>query len=396
MQEQEFDVVVIGGGLVGISLVAALDGSGLRIALVDAAPAPPGPARPADPDLPKDWDVRVYAINPGSERFLTSIGAWPGASDRIAPVLGMRVRGDASGGRIDFDAREAGTAHLACIVESRLLMQALGERLDAMHDLFRWRCAGAQFELEDRRALLHLDNGTVLHARLLVGADGARSWLRAQAGIAASVKPYGQTAVVANFTCAKPHAGLAWQWFRPDGVLALLPLPGRRCSMVWSANAALADELMALDAGQLASRVTQAAGETLGPLEVLTDPAAFPLQLVRVSSLVQPRLALVGDAAHNLHPLAGQGVNLGFQDAQELARVLRDRGACHDVGQHRLLRAYERARREDILAMTLATDGLQRLFGHSAAPLRWIRNGGLTLVDRALPLKRLLIRQALG
>ncbi len=392
MQVHAYDVLVIGAGLVGSSLVAALDGSGLRVAQLD-----PGlPPAPTPAGHPSDWDARVYATSPGSERFLTSIGAWPGAADRIAVVRGMRVFGDAAGGRIEFDAREAGTAHLASIVENRLLVQALTARLASMDDTAMYRSAGAGLHTEDAHAIVHLEDGNVLHARLVVGADGAGSWVRTQSGIRASARPYGQTAVVANFACTRAHRDVAWQWFRPDGVLAMLPMPGRRCSMVWSTRPELAVEMMALDAGNLAARVQEAAGDALGELETITPPMAFPLELVRVDRLIQPRIALVGDAAHRLHPLAGQGVNLGFQDAQELARVLRERGACADVGQYRLLRRYERARREAILAMTLATDGLQRLFSHPGLPFKWMRNGGLTLVDRALPLKRLLIRQALG
>ena len=189
--------------------------------------------------------------------------------------------------------------------------------------------------------------------------------------------------------------GTAFQWFRADGVLALLPLPGNRTSLVWSVEQPLADELMATPEA-LGSRVGEATGHRLGRLEVITPPAAFPLRLARVERLVLPRLALVGDAAHNLHPLAGQGVNLGFQDARDLAQVLRDRGGCGDVGELRLLRRYERARREDVLAMTVVTDGLKRLFNNRLPPLSWLRNRGLNLVDRASPLKHLLIQRALG
>jgi len=389
VQTQEFDVVVVGGGLVGSSLVAALAGAGLRVARVDATEEAPGICQD------QAWDVRVFAISPGSEHFLTSIGAWPRDVTRIAPVRAMRVSGDA-GGRIEFDARDAGAAHLASIVENRVLLAALCEQLSRQADLATFRGVAANVTCGNDFAELSLADGTQLRARLLVGADGARSWLREQSGIAASVRPYQQSAVVANFACSLPHRDVAWQWFRADGVLALLPLPGQRCSMVWSATQEVAAELMTLDAEKLAARVAEAAGETLGAMETITAPASFPLRLVQVEALIRPRLALVGDAAHNLHPLAGQGVNVGFRDARELARVLRERGACSDVGEYRLLRRYERARREDILAMTLATDGLQRLFGHSGRPLRWMRNGGLALVNQALPLKRLLIRQAFG
>jgi ubiquinone biosynthesis UbiH/UbiF/VisC/COQ6 family hydroxylase len=255
-------------------------------------------------------------------------------------------------------------------------------------------CAAVQWG--GQTAQLTLSDGTILQARLLVAADGGDSWLRAQAEIDSTVRPYDQMAVVANFSCEQPHRGTAHQWFRRDGVLALLPLPGPHASMVWSARLDLAQALLAMAPAELCAQVEQASEGVLGKLELITPAVGFPLRLIRVARLVQPRLALVGDAAHNLHPLAGQGVNLGFQDAQQLAQVLRTRGACQDVGELRLLRRYERARREDILAMTLATDGLQRLFSFQARPLSLARNLGLLLVDRAPLVKHALVRHALG
>jgi ubiquinone biosynthesis UbiH/UbiF/VisC/COQ6 family hydroxylase len=387
-QIEHFDVVVVGAGLVGLALVRALRGSGLAVALVDRAPQPA--PLPSDPP---GWDTRVYAISPGTATFLAGLGAWP-ESLRIAPVTGMEVVGDA-GGRLHFDAQEARSARLASIVESRLLADALWRGLDQSEVSVILGAQPVALELEER-AVLRLLGGGQLDANLIVAADGAHSWVRTHAGLRASVSAYGQTAVVANFACTLDHGGVAFQWFRTDGVLALLPLPGNRCSLVWSAQQVLAEELLALPADGLAQRVTEATGGRLGTLEVITPAAGFPLQLVTVSDLVAPRLALVGDAAHNLHPLAGQGVNLGFQDARELAAVLRDRGACRDVGEHRLLRRYERARREDTLAMTVATDGLKHLFGAQQGALSWLRNRGLSLVDRATAVKRLLATHALG
>ena len=389
MLDPDFDVVVVGGGLVGLSLACALRNSGLRIALVDRAPPPPCSADALD------WDVRVYAVSPGSEAFLLGCGAWP-KSARKAPVFWMEVFGDAAGSRLAFDAHQARVVHLAQVVENRLLLDALWQRVhDSGVRIFApARCTAATFE--DDAAQLSLAGQEPLRARLLVAADGAQSWLRAQAGIEAQVTRYRHTAVVANFACERAHRGIALQWFRPDGVLALLPLPGNRCSMVWSAEEGLAGDLMTAGGEALAQHVAEASGHRLGRLEQITAPAAFPLQLVRVRQMVRPRLALVGDAAHNLHPLAGQGVNLGFQDARELARVLLQRGACRDAGEYRLLRRYERARREDVLAMTWVTHGLQRLFDDPSPPLSWIRNRGLSLMDRAGPLKQLLVRRALG
>jgi 2-octaprenylphenol hydroxylase len=387
-QGDEFDVIIVGAGLVGLALARALRGAGLRLALVDRV------ARPAAlPAEPEGWDQRVYAISPGSEAFLAAQGAWPGPT-RVARVAGMQVSGDA-GGHIAFDAQEARTTHLASIVEGRVLLDALWQGLaeQGVALLMAAQCSDLQF---DAAARLALDDGRVLRAKLVVAADGAHSWVRTQAGIPAAVSPYAQTAVVANFACQRAHRGVAFQWFRRDGVLALLPLPGNRCSLVWSAEEGLAAELLALAPQALAERVREASAGVLGELELITPAAGFALQLVKVRELVRHRLALVGDAAHNLHPLAGQGVNVGFQDARVLADVLRERGSCPDVGEHRLLRRYERSRREDILAMTLATDGLKKLFAADSQALSWLRNRGLTLVHGVAPLKRRLIAHALG
>jgi ubiquinone biosynthesis UbiH/UbiF/VisC/COQ6 family hydroxylase len=388
----QFDVAIIGAGLVGLSLARALGGSGLTLALVDRAPTPP-----PDAPQPGGWDVRVYAVSPGSEAFLARNGAWPDvAPERIAAVVEMQVFGDAPGSRIVFEAYDAHVERLASIVENRELVAALWRVLRTQPDLTVLApavCESVTFGTD--AAQLTLADGSRLQARLLVAADGQDSWLRTQAGIATRIQPYLQSAVVANFACEQPPEGIAFQWFRADGVLALLPLPGNRTSLVWSVEQPLADELMATPEA-LGSRVGEATGHRLGKLDVITPPAAFPLRLARVERLVLPRLALIGDAAHNLHPLAGQGVNLGFQDAQALAQVLRDRGGCGDVGELRLLRRYERARREEVLAMTVVTDGLKRLFNNRLPPLAWLRNRGLNLVDRASPLKQRLIQRALG
>ncbi len=385
----DFDCVIVGGGLVGLSLARALAGSGLRLAVVDGS-------RPAALAV-DSWDPRVYAISPASEAFLRSLGAWPQCTERLTPVTQMRVFGDRVGSELSFSAYEAHVARLATIVESSALVTALHSVLHCQPDLTLFSPARCATVLWGRDcADLRLDSGETLRARLLVAADGADSWLRGQAGIPAAVTSYGQTAVVANFSIERPHHGTAFQWFRTDGVLALLPLPGDRVSLVWSAQQELADRLLSVDAADLAAEVSAASRGVLGRLGVITLPAAFPLRLTRVRRLVASRLALVGDAAHNFHPLAGQGVNLGFQDARELASVLVARGQQQDAGSLPLLRRYERARREPILAMTAATHGLQRLFNNSVTPLAWLRNQGLDLTDRLAPIKSLLVRHALG
>lgn len=386
----QFDVVIVGGGLVGLSLARALAGAGLRLGLVErdlVAPASPSGI----------WDARVFAISPASEQFLRELGAWPRDVQRAAPITQMRIFGDRPGSELSFSAYDSHVPHLATIAENSALVAALRQALQGQEGLTQIASTGCRtVQFESRRALLVLESGDSLEARLLVAADGGDSWLRAQAGIVHSQTDYEQTAVVANFTTGCPHRGSAFQWFRNDGVLALLPLPGERASMVWSAEHALAERLLHLPASELCAEVEAASAGVLGALSLITPAAGFPLRLIRVERLVAPRLALVGDAAHNLHPLAGQGVNLGFQDARELAAVLATRGPELDPGSFALLRRYERARREDILAMTAVTHGLQRLFNNSIAPLGWLRNRGLELSDRLAPLKRLLVSHALG
>ena len=386
------DVVVVGGGLVGAALALALCRTHLQVAIVE--PQPPAPAPPDG----EAWDSRIYAISPGSASFLEGCGAWQRLpAERIARVEAMHVFGDEPGARLQFSAYDCGLRELAFIVENGRLHCALWNELqqaDNVTILPPARCE--RLERESAAAELALSDGTVVRARLIVGADGADSWVRTAAGIAAHPEPYGQLGVVANLATGKPHHGIAHQWFRRDGVLALLPLPGERVSMVWSTAEAHGHDLASLAPDALALEVELASQGVLGPLRVVTPPAMFPLRLQRVSRLIAPRLALVGDAAHNVHPLAGQGVNLGFRDARELVRVLAGRGAQIDCGDYFLLRRYERARREDILGMQLATDGLQKLFASEQVWLGKARNAGLKLANLPTPLKRWLVQRAVA
>lgn len=385
-----FDVAIVGAGLVGMGLAAALRPSGLRVQLIDSAPIP----------TPRndEWDTRIYAISPGSRRFLRQCGAWDRMRlERICRVEGMRVRGDAMGAEIAFSAYQAGLAELCFIVESRELQRALASEIGAHDEIeTRFHASPTALDFSPDHARLIFANGDEVWAKLVVGADGADSFVRSAAGIGAKARDYRQIGVVANFDTERPHLGTAHQWFQREGVLALLPLPGNRVSMVWSTSDANAKRLLEADPESLAAEVTAASAGALGTLRMITPVAGFPLRMQRVAELVRSRLALIGDAAHCVHPLAGQGVNLGFQDACLLADTLIARGMRDDCGDFRLLRRYARARSEPIATMQLTTDMLQRLFNSDLPGLGMVRNAGLALTNRMTPIKKMLVEHALS
>lgn len=382
----DFDVAVVGGGLAGAALARALRGAPLAL-IAEERPAVQDPG----------FDSRVYAISPGNARFLGELQAWSRLPEgRATPVHVMRVYGDDGGSVLEFDAYRAGASELAWIVEDGLLQAALWQGLELQDRLELFAPAVCErIEISAGAVRLALHDGRTVSARLVVGADGARSLVREQAGIAAEERPYGQVAVVANFACERPHRHVALQWFQGGPVLALLPLPGNHVSMVWSTTQNDAARLLALEPEALALEVAQASRHALGELAVVTPARGFPLRRLSAERMVASRLALVGDAAHVVHPLAGQGANLGFQDVRELARVLAAREPFRDPGELRLLRRYERARAEDLLAMRGAVHGLFCLFDAHFAPLAWLRNAGLGLTNRLPGVKNLLMRQAM-
>lgn len=383
----KFDVVVVGGGLAGASLAVALRGSGLRIGLIEHAP----------PVAVKEsgFDQRIYAISPASRRFLDEIGLWTLIDhERVQPVHEMDILGDGNG-RLRFDAYASGLDALAWIVESSAMRFELWETLKRQHNvelLVPAQCSA--LEITDEEARLTLDDGRVVRASLVVGADGGRSWVRTQCGMSATSRSYDERGVVANFACENDHHGVAYQWFRDEAVLAWLPLPGRRISMVWSAPEALATELMALDGAELAQRVAQAGEHRLGRLTLESEPAAFPLRFMHVPECVRPRVALIGDAARAIHPLSGHGINLGFQDAATLAHNLGALPSWRDPGELALLRRYARSRAEESQVLQRSTDILNRLFKSPNPLLRALRNHGMNLTDRMPVVRDALVRYA--
>ncbi|MGH8678602.1 MAG: UbiH/UbiF family hydroxylase [Burkholderiales bacterium] len=385
-----FDVAIVGGAMVGGSLAAALADSGLEVALIDPRSAPPGSSR--------DLDLRVYALRPASRAFLERCGIWRHIDTaRIAPVYEIAVFGDDGVSRLTFDAYRAGIRELAVIAEDSQLQSATHAALNEKTLVTRLpgrTCANARWD--DEGVTIELDDGQQVNARLAVAADGSESRLRELGGIGTEIWPYHEHGVVANFQVEQSHHGVAYQWFRDDGILALLPLPGDQVSMVWSTADAHADELLNLDPDKLAARVMLAAGKALGELKATGAAAGFALRRMRAKSIVGHCLALVGDAAHNVHPLAGQGLNLGLADAEVLAGVISSRAPGEQAGSRALLARYRRARAEEIAAMAYTTDGLHRLFASQLPGIAWLRNTGLRLTDNLPTLKRLLVKHAAG
>lgn len=396
-----FDVLIIGGGSVGTSLAAAIRSAGLNVGLVESQPA-----KPASSSLA--WDSRIFAISSGSAAFLQRCDAWQHLDlARVQAVEQMCVWGD-EGAVLDFSAYQMGVPELAFILENRALQEAIWQQAigrvstdQSKLTLFQpARCEHLHWTEE--AAHLTLQDGRILQAKLIVGADGADSWVRQQAGIVVNPTSYQQHGVVANFMAEKSHRGTAFQWFQPDGILALLPLPqnnapqGDNVSMVWSVSLQKSAHLLQLSEQALCDEIAAASNYKLGALHLLNKPSAFPLRRLYVPQTVKPRLALIGDAAHNIHPLAGQGINLGFGDAQQLAQVLLQRGAEQDCGNIHLLRRYERARKEDVTAMIVATDMLKKLFNNDHPLLRIARNSGLAFTNRMTPLKKMLARHAMN
>jgi ubiquinone biosynthesis UbiH/UbiF/VisC/COQ6 family hydroxylase len=390
---REFDVLVVGGGLVGMSCALALSRQGLSVGLLESKPYSETPQTSISG---QDWDSRIYAISPANADWLASMGVWQHVdTGRICPIAQMQIFGDADSSHLQFDASEAYIDHLGFIVESCQLEQVLLAALSKSDVSLMTGVAPQSSVFYENHAEIHLADQRRLKARLLVAADGASSWLRNQAGIAISTYDYHQMGVVANFETELPHHNVAYQWFGDDGILAWLPLPGNRMSMVWSAHEKFARDMLELQAEALSEKVSQQGNMELGALKLLTGARAFPLRQQTATTLVKPMLVLVGDAAHTIHPLAGQGVNLGFRDVKVLAETLRNRSQQQSCGDLMLLRRYERARKLDLMEMQCVTKGLSGLFSHSGTVVRKLRNWGLGLTDRQAKVKKYLMNQAI-
>lgn len=390
---QSYDVLILGGGMVGLTLACALGQStALRIAVIEAY-------EPGDVTAGDDYELRVSAISRGSQQVFMNLNAWDGMKRRrVSPYEHMHVWDSTGDGKIHFDAADLGIDALGHIVENKVTQAALLEQLKTLQQV-DWLCP-LKVESIDYQATgssVTLDNGRIMKTRLLVGADGASSRVREAAGIELETAPYQQKGVVCVVESTKHHDYTAWQRFLPVGPLAFLPLGDGRCSIVWSAEDAEADRLVAMDEAAFCRELEDAFEYTLGAVKSVGPRAAFPLIRRHAKAYVKPGLALIGDAAHTIHPLAGQGVNLGILDAASLAQVITEAVIQRkDFADLKTLRKYERWRRGENTLMMFSMSGFKNLFSNDRAELSLLRNFGLNLVDGLGPVKHGFMRRAMG
>ena len=390
---QSVDVAIVGGGMVGLAVACGLQGCGLRVAVLEQNPPQPLPES-APPAL------RVSAINAASEKLLTRLGVWSSiVANRASCYHGMEVWDKDSFGRIAFDDRSMGYSHLGHIIENDVIHQALWQRAQQCQDVTLMAPAGVQqVAWGENEAFLTLKDGGMLTARLVVGADGANSWLREKADIALTSWDYRHHALVATIRTDEPHEAVARQVFHGDGILAFLPLSDPHlCSIVWSLPPLEAASMQEATEEAFNQALDMAFDNRLGLCHLESERLVFPLTGRYARQFAAHRLALVGDAAHTIHPLAGQGVNLGFMDAAELVNELkRLHGAGKDIGQHLYLRRYERSRKHSAGVMLASMQGFRELFAGTHPAKKLLRDLGLKLADTLPGVKPQLIRQAMG
>ncbi len=389
----EFDVLIIGGGLVGASLACALGQAGVRTCVVEASPL--------GGDQQSGYDERSIALAQGSQRIFAGLGLWSALQPEACPIHTIHVSDRGHYGFTRLRREQEGVAALGYVATARVLGKVLVEglqRLDAVQVLapaqlraFHIDADAVHADIEHRGETLRCTAG------LLVAADGAQSAVRRQLGIETTRRDYEQTAIIANVSTDKPHNNVAFERFTDSGPLALLPMTGARSALVWTVRADQSEEVMALDDAAFLERLQQRFGYRLGRFTRVGSRNAFPLQLLQASESVRPRLALIGNAVHTLHPIAGQGFNLGLRDVAALVDVILDaRRSGQDIGSLALLQRYADWRQADQRRVALFTDSMVRLFGQSLPPVAWLRDAGMLALDACPPAKRWFGRMTMG
>ena len=389
-RESSADVLIVGGGLVGLTLAVALGGAGASVAVIER--------QRRETVTAARHDGRSSAIAAGSQRVLAALGLWRGLADAAGRINEIRVTDGASPLFLHYDHRDVGAGPLGYIVENTALRRVLSRAVAAVPSVrVHWQSQIAALDRAGATATARLDDGAIVHAPLVIAADGRDSPVREAAGIGVVAWRYPQVGIVCTVAHERPHRGIAQEHFLPAGPFAILPMTGDRSSIVWTEHADLAPALMALDETEFIAELGRRFGDHLGAIEVVGDRFSYPLSLVHAERYTAPRLALAGDAAHGIHPIAGQGLNMGLRDVAALAEVIIDaRRLGLDPGAMSVLARYQRWRRFDNLAMIAATDALNRLFSNDVGPIRLARDLGLAAVNRAPPLKRLFMRHAMG
>ena len=389
MQDQQTDIIIVGAGMVGSAAALSFAQAGFTVTLLEAH------------ELPQwsdaEFNLRVCAISAASERLLNNIGVWQQILDsRVSPYEHMHVW-DADGS-LDFDAADSGQAYLGYIVENNLINASLiGQCQSESRIRLLTASRLSTMTWADDCVHITLENGDHISSRLLVAADGGHSQLRRLSGIESSHHDYQQTGIVARVRTSLPHENTAWQRFLASGPLALLPLSDGSCSIVWSADRTRAEELLSLNDAEFSAQLADAFEHRLGDVEILSPRAGFPLVLANARTYVKDRIVLLGDAAHRVHPLAGQGVNLGFQDVTELtATLVEAAGNGRDIADPLYLRRYARSRRAEVSLMLAGMDGIQRIFTSNHPLVQKSRRFVMKMIDHAPPVKQLLVDRALG
>ncbi|WP_444996178.1 UbiH/UbiF/VisC/COQ6 family ubiquinone biosynthesis hydroxylase [Aliikangiella sp. IMCC44359] len=401
--QAKLDIIIVGGGMVGLAMAAALSGTNLKIGVVEKLNFDLLTSQnylSSETPLAEEFDTRVSAISPANQVYLSHLDVWSKIPlSRIANYEQMHVWDGDGSGEITFDAAEMAKPYLGAIVENQALRAALFHRLSMANNVkFFVNQQIKHITTWQDRIDIELDNQSILSAQLLIGADGAQSAVCKQLAIGGSRVPYAQQAFVANVRTEKKHQNTAWQRFTQYGPVAFLPLPQPDlCSIVWSIDSAKAAQLSLLGRDEFAERLAVAFESKLGKVELLTEFQSFPLIKRHSSCYLAPRCALIGDAAHTIHPLAGQGVNLGFQDVARLSQQIHEQLSYgRDFGLIANLRAFERERKAQNYMMQNAMSGFKWLFGKQILPVTLLRNYTMSVFDRNLFIKKILMSHAMG
>ena len=402
-QIRSVDVVVVGGGIAGKACALGMAQLGLHTLEI----APDLAQIVASPQGTQ-WGQRIYAFSPSTQKLLARLQIWDALDhNRLQVVRDMRIYGDRGekNDQLHLSAFEAGTPQLAWIGESNLIEHTLDQASRFQNKLERISDVVEKINVDAEGNTLHLEGGSIIRAQLIIAADGANSPIRSELGISVSEESYSQSAVVANWTCTYPHLETAFQWFLPGGdIVAMLPLPNKQVSMVWSTSPEHAAELLQLNQSQWLDRFASVANgaitKQLGDLTLNSNAAAFPLRKMRAARFIgpehNPKVVLIGDAAHVMHPLAGQGLNLGLRDVAVLLNIYSKRESFRSLSDLTLLRRYERQRQGDTSALLWVTDKLKKLFSGTSGTEKQLRNWGLGLVNKSHFIKQRLIERALG